>query len=69
MDRKIIFGSGLIFFGFVIIFNAAGEFIRIMNDFETGKYEPRSFGIGIGLVALMLLGSYLVKKGNQQFKN
>lgn len=49
--------------GAFIVLSALSELLRVIRGYQAGKYESWPFGVSLGVVCVLLLGSFLVKKG------
>jgi hypothetical protein len=61
MNWKIIVGA-------LLIFGALKEMTSIIIDYRSGKLSFWPFGADIGCLALVILGIYLIRKGQKQKK-
>jgi len=52
--------------GILLIIGALKEMLSIINDYRSGKLGFWPFGADIGCVALIILGIYLIRKGQKQ---
>lgn len=59
MNWKIIVGV-------LLIMGAFKEMLSIITDYRSGKLGFWPFGAGIGCLALIALGIYLIRKGQKQ---
>jgi hypothetical protein len=59
MNWKIILGV-------LIIFTAIKELLSIIIDYRSGKLAFWPFGADIGCIAMIILGIYLIRKGQMK---
>ena len=59
MNWKIVVGA-------LLIFGALKEMLSIIMDYRSGKLEFWPFGADGGCVALVALGTYLIRKGQKE---
>jgi hypothetical protein len=54
--------------GILLIIGALKEMLSIIIDYRSGKLGFWPFGADIGCVVLIILGIYLIRKGQKQKK-
>jgi hypothetical protein len=59
MNWKIIVGA-------LLIFGALSEMASIIADYRSGKLKFWPFGADIACIALVVLGIFLIRKGQKQ---
>lgn len=54
--------------GILLIIGAVKEIFTIIIDYRSGKLSFWPFGADIGCIAMIILGIYLIRKGQKQKK-
>ncbi len=61
MNWKIVVGA-------LLILGAFKELLSVISDYRSGKLAFWPFGVEVGCAALVVLGIYLIRKGQKQKK-
>ena len=52
--------------GILLIVGALAEMLSVIGDYRSGKLSDWPFGVEIGFGAMIVLGSYLIRKGQKE---